>query len=137
MGFIVCTDGIRVDPSKIKSVVEWPMPTNIHEVRNFYGFATFYHRFNKGFSTLATPITECLNKEKFSWGQPQDESFLALKEKLRTTHVLALPNFNQALKLRPMLVQRGLELYSFQEGHPIEYFSEKLSEARQKWTAYE
>ena len=31
----------------------------------------------------------------------------------------------------------GIGIVLKQEGHPIEFFSEKLNEARQKWTTYE
>lgn len=39
--FVMSTNGMSVDLNKIKAVVEWIEPTNIHEVRSFHGIATF------------------------------------------------------------------------------------------------
>ncbi|WJZ86547.1 hypothetical protein VitviT2T_005993 [Vitis vinifera] len=41
LGFVVSSKGVETDPEKIKAIVDWPVPTNIHEVRSFHGMATF------------------------------------------------------------------------------------------------
>ena len=33
LGHVVFGEGVEVDPEKIKSIAEWPKPTNIREVR--------------------------------------------------------------------------------------------------------
>ena len=42
LGFVVSFKGIETDLEKIKAIVDWPVPTNIHEVQSFHGMATFY-----------------------------------------------------------------------------------------------
>jgi len=42
LGFVVTPEGIVADPEKVRSIVEWPVPTSVHEVRSFQGLATFY-----------------------------------------------------------------------------------------------
>ena len=40
--YVVCAQGINVDQNKVKAIEDWPMPTNVSDVRSFYGLASFY-----------------------------------------------------------------------------------------------
>ncbi|XP_074579527.1 uncharacterized protein LOC141836014 [Curcuma longa] len=39
LGFIVSTDGVHADPTKIDAILEWPQPRTLHDVRSFHGLA--------------------------------------------------------------------------------------------------
>lgn len=41
LGFVVPAEGMSTDPKKVKAIVEWQEPTNIHEVRSFHGHSQF------------------------------------------------------------------------------------------------
>jgi hypothetical protein len=42
LGFIVSTNGIKVDEEKIWAIWEWLTPKNVGEVCSFYGLTPFY-----------------------------------------------------------------------------------------------
>lgn len=60
-----------------------------------------------------------------------------LKEKLCIALVLALPNFEKLFMVEFDSCGVGIGVVLSQEGRPIAYFSEKLSEPPQKWLNYE
>ena len=62
LGHIVSVEGIRVDPMKIESVMNWRPPRNVTEVRSFLSLAGYYRRFVKGFSVIASSLTRLLQK---------------------------------------------------------------------------
>jgi len=41
LGFIIGTDGARMDPEKISCILDWQMPKNVTDVQCFLGFANF------------------------------------------------------------------------------------------------
>jgi hypothetical protein len=46
-----------VDLEKVKAIMEWPVPKNVHEVRSFMGLASYYQIFVEGFYKIVKPIT--------------------------------------------------------------------------------
>jgi uncharacterized protein YggL (DUF469 family) len=80
LGFVVSAQGMEVDEEKINVVREWLSPQNVSQVRSFLQLASFYHRFDKDFSTIAAPINELTEKDvQFHWGAAQEKAFNKLK----------------------------------------------------------
>lgn len=59
---VLSVKGVRVDPKKIKAIMEWRQPKNVSEIRSFLGLAGYYRRFVEGFSLIAAPMTKLLRK---------------------------------------------------------------------------
>ncbi|PKU69720.1 RNA-directed DNA polymerase [Dendrobium catenatum] len=137
LGFIVSAEGVKVDPKKIQAISEWPTPKSFFDIRSFHGLANFYRRFIKGFSILAAPLTNCLKSKQFLWTDEQQSSFEAIKSALSTAPVLALPDFEKPFTVETDASATGIGAVLMQQNKPIEFFSEKLCPARQKWSVYE
>jgi hypothetical protein len=63
LGHVVSLEGIAVDPSKVKEVLDWKPPTTVSEVRSFLGLTSYYRRFIPNFSKITKPVIELLKKE--------------------------------------------------------------------------
>ena len=37
LGFVISADGLKMDPKKVKSILEWPTLETVGEVRSFHG----------------------------------------------------------------------------------------------------
>lgn len=79
LGHVISGDGISVDPSKIRAIVDWPAPSNVSEVRSFMGLASYYRKFALNFSRIAHPITSLQRKgKKFVWTDECETAFQRL-----------------------------------------------------------
>ena len=79
LGFIVSSEGVSADPQKVQAIVDWPELKNIHEIRSFRGLVSFYRRFIKGFSTIMSPITDCMKQGEFVWTKAAAKAFNEVK----------------------------------------------------------
>lgn len=93
LGQVVTTDGISIDPAKIKAVVNWSRPTNVTKIKSFLGLVGYYRRFVDAFSRLAAPLTKLTRKNaKFEWSDEYEKSFLVLKKRFVFALVLTVPS---------------------------------------------
>lgn len=95
LGHIVNEDGIETDPDKIKVVRDYPVPTNVKEVRRYLGFIGYYRKYVKDYCKIAEPLTKLTRKDvSFIWSQECSEAFEILKQKLLQPPILAYPRFD-------------------------------------------
>jgi hypothetical protein len=57
LGFIVTKHGIRIDPTKIKAIVNMPPPENVHELKSLQGHLAYIRRFISNLSGRCKPFS--------------------------------------------------------------------------------
>ena len=67
LGHIISHEGVKVNPSKIKAIKEWKIPTSIKHLRGFLELTGYYRKFVKNYGRIATPVTTLLKEDAFSW----------------------------------------------------------------------
>ena len=125
-GHIVSNEGIRVDPKKIKVVVEWKPLRNVTEVRSFLGLVGYYRRFVKGFFMAAAPMTRLLQKNVKEWSEKCQRSFDKLKAFLTEAPVLTQPTYGKEYVIFSDASLNGLGCVLMQEGKVVAYASRQL-----------
>jgi hypothetical protein len=60
LGHVVSTEGVEMDPDRVATVKDWPLPKTQRDIQVFIGFANYYRRFIRNFSLIAAPLTRIL-----------------------------------------------------------------------------
>ncbi len=140
LGYIVSVEGMRVDPEKIKAVVEWPSPDSRKALQRFLGFANFYRRFIRNFSQLAAPLTTLTSpRTTFRWSDTAEAVFTKLKGCFVSAPILitADPSRQFVVEVDASEVGVGAVLSqrspSDDKMHPCAFLSHRLSPAERNY----
>ncbi len=60
LGFILITEGVKMELSRKSTISEWPEPTSHRDIQVFLRFVNFYRRFIMGFSRIVSGLTGML-----------------------------------------------------------------------------
>lgn len=144
LGMIISTNGVRMDPEKVASIVEWETPTTLKDVQAFLGFSNFYRRFIKGFSRIVKPIVALTkgDAKNLKWTPQCTKSFEILKEKFISAPILQ--HFDPTKEIivqcdasdyvsSGILLQKGED----DELHPVAFMSKKYNEAECNYEIYD
>eukprot|EP00253_Pinus_taeda_P025507 PITA_25507 len=75
---------------------DWTQPKTLKSLKGFLGLTSYYHKFVRNYGRIARPLTNLLKKNSFLWADATQQAFMALKQALCSTHVLALPDFTKS-----------------------------------------
>ena len=100
LGHVISSNGIEVDPDKVKAIADLPPPTNVQEVRAFLGMVNQLSKFSDHLADKTKSIRELLLKgNQWTWGNAQQKAFEQIKTDLMRAPVLALYDTNKETKV--------------------------------------
>jgi transposase InsO family protein len=143
LGLIVGRHGIRMDPAKVETVVNWKTPSCLTDVQAFLGFGNFYRRFICNYSKVVAPLTHLTKKGvPFAWGPECESAFRRLKEAFTTAPILAPFDWTKEIILETDAsdyVSAGILSQYDDEGclRPVAYFSKKHSATECNYEIYD
>jgi len=88
LGHVISNKGVSGDPSKVSSVMQWPVLENVKGVRGFLGL-TGYYKFIANYGNIAKPLTDLTKKEGFRWNEAAAAAFEQVKA---SSHICTCPS---------------------------------------------
>jgi len=142
LGHIITEHGIKPDQSKIKSILEYPIPKNIKHIKSFLGLSGYYRKFIQSYSLIAKPLTTLLRKDvKFEWTDECQKSFDTLRNALCTEPILQYPDFDKTFILTTDASGKALGAILSQQHDdkdlPVAYASRTLSKSENNYSTTE
>lgn len=100
VGLKISQNGIQADPDKIRAIAEFPKPTNITDMRSFYGLVNQLGSFSSDVASRFVPLRPLLStKNSWQWTPEHDQAFDAVKTALTSPPILAHFNINLPTRL--------------------------------------
>lgn len=142
LGHIVGHGQIKPDPGRVQSIVNFPQPKTVRQLRRFIGMIGWYRRYIHNHASVSAPLSDLTKKsDKFVWTPQAQEAFESLKVSLTTAPVLTHPDFSKHFFVQcdASIVGVGGVLFQIINGeeHPIAFMSKKLSTAQKKYSVTE
>ena len=96
LGHKISADGISPFPCKVQAITDFPLPTSLHKLLEFFGLADFYRRFVPDCAAIIQPLTDLLTKkhEKDFFEVPDDanSAFDTIKSSLTNATLFVHPS---------------------------------------------
>ncbi|XP_072951777.1 uncharacterized mitochondrial protein AtMg00860-like [Typha angustifolia] len=127
LGHIISAKGVVADPSKVKSMTNWPILRNVRELRGFLGLTNYYRRFVAQYGKIAAPLTALLRKDSFVWSNKAMVAFEELKSTIISVPVLTLPDFQSEFVVECEASRVRIGVVLMQGDRPIAFLSKALS----------
>jgi len=109
LGFLVSDRGIEVDPSKIKAILEMPLPKNEKEISGFLGRLQYISRFIAKLTFTCEPIFKLPRKnEPHTWNDECQKAVELIKEYLLHPSILVPPQQGKPLPLYLSIIGAGV-----------------------------
>ena len=144
VGLTISEEGVSVNDQRVEAVKEIPPPRTLKECQKVMGFLNYNHKFVKGFSGLAKPIYQLIDKKrKFNWTKECQEVFEEIKRRIAEGIKLAIPRVEDPDNSYVVTIDAsehgfGAELAQWQdeELRTVAYFSKRVPNHKRKWSQH-
>lgn len=139
LGYEISKEGIKVNDDHLEAIKKFPMPKNVKELQSALGLFSYFRKFVKSFSTIASPLQKLMSKEAvFNMNQKCKDAFNKLKDCLMSAPILSIYDRSRITELHTDASALGFGAALMQKQddgrfHPIFYFSKTTTpeESRQ------
>ncbi|SPC64153.1 related to Gag-pol polyprotein [Ustilago sp. UG-2017b] len=145
LGYIIKPTGIEMDPEKVCTVKEWPIPESIHDIQRFLGFANFYRRFIAHFARIDKPLTSLVKPtehfKKLKLPEEAQQAFHQLIQAFTSAGVLQHFDYHLPTRLETdasdFAIAGVLKQEHEERWHPVAFYSRKMSSAERNYEIHD
>ncbi len=94
LGHLVSAEGIRMIPSYVQRIMDWPLPKTGKELRSFLGFTGYYRSFIKDYAHLTCDMNKMKTGKLLEWNEDTKKKFQELKRAFQTEPVRGYPQYD-------------------------------------------
>uniref|UniRef100_A0A1Y1N2I4 RNA-directed DNA polymerase n=3 Tax=Photinus pyralis TaxID=7054 RepID=A0A1Y1N2I4_PHOPY len=140
LGYVINREGLRKDSTKVKAILECPIPENVTQVKSFVGMLNYYCKFIPNVATLLQPLYELLHKDAvFVWSKACNNAFKKTKEIIVSDDVLVHFDATLPIKLACDASSYGIggvlsHIFPDRTERPICFTSRTLSAAEKNYS---
>lgn len=147
LGYKLSSTGVQMQPEKIKTIVDYPRPDCVKDLRQFLALLNFYRRFIKNASDIQGPMNRYLkgnkknDKTKITWTCETKRSFEDCKTAILKASELQFHDPNAEIVLMVDASDTGIggALHQVTKNglKPVAFYSTKLSDAQKAYSTYD
>ena len=138
VGHLLTSEGLKIDPHRVKAVQEMPAPQSEQDVKRLLGFVQFLSWYLPSLSIVDAPLRKLEKADVlFHWDHPQKESFEKIKTLVSEAPVLQYYNVTKPAKIQCDASGKGLGAMLFQDDKPVCYASRALTGAESRYAPIE
>lgn len=138
LGHTFDSDGITIDPDKVKAITQLKTPSDKKALQRLLGMCNYVSRFIPHYSSISAPLRELLKNDiEFSWNEVHSRALHGLKRSLTESPVLGFFDPGKELTLSVDASSKGLGAVLIQEGKPLAYASRALTEVQMRYSQIE
>ncbi len=144
LGHVIDDGHIRLDPTRVQSILDLPTPKTARKLKEFLGMAQFCDRFLPHSSEIASPLHHLTETAvPFCWTNECETALNTIKELLTNAPLLRAPDSQDFFILETDASDKGegvcLKARSYTDGNKyiIAYASRKFTSTKANWNIVE
>lgn len=147
LGFHISANGLKPMQSKIQTILDFPKPETVQQLRRFLATTNYYRQFMPHAAQHQIKLNEYIkgckkkDKTKVKWNPESEKAFQIIKNDCANAVILSYPDNGSEIALKVDASNIGIGAALEQETSdgwkPLSFFSRKLSPAEQNYSTYD
>ena len=138
IGHVASGEGLKIDPAKVKAVLEMPDPTDAAAVMRALGMVQYLAKFLPHLSDMTLPLRRLARVDaEWDWDTAAAAAWKAVKVAVTRAPVLRFYDLQKEVTLQCDASQSGLGAAMMQEGQPVAWASRALTDTECRYAQIE